>query len=107
MKTSDISGPHLFLAVLRVREGLEGLKLRPGSEHWTYSDESRRKLWELVREEYCSLTGCELHDFPFSTEAVAMVNVRWRKESKNNLAEAIEKVDRLIRLSNFSMRRRV
>ena len=98
MKTSDISGPYLFYAVLRVRRALKKEGLQPGSEHWTYAEESRQELWELVREEYCSLAGCDLRDFPFSTEAVAMVNVRWRKELKGTLPGEIRKVRNLIRL---------
>lgn len=81
MKTKDVSGPQLFLAVDDVRIELEKDGEGTGQEKWSYSEQYRRQLFNLVKHRYCERTGCKIHDFPFSVDAVSMANTRWRKES--------------------------
>ncbi len=85
MRTSHVDGRWLYVAVYQIRkEMIEEHGEKMGAEKWSFSTEYRTRLFEMARDRYCQLAKCERHEFPFSVDAVSMVNMQWRKATPSD-----------------------
>src|SRR5690606_19836935 len=98
MLIRDISGSELFFATMEVREALQEAGEKPNQEKWSFSTDYRQRLYEMVKETYCRSVKCKPENFPFSVDAVSMINVRLRKNG-----EEVESLNQLTDLRDYEL----
>lgn len=79
MNTKSLDTECFLKCIAHVFENVEREDKKPGSEHWTTHSESRRWLFEEVRQLFCTRKGVNLWEFPYSEDAVVLYWFRYRK----------------------------